>query len=204
MPMLRVAAKIQCLSVMQSQTRKADADVVLHFFVKHEITELLHTAQLRKSTVQNMSCQSLGSYTNHHILPSAIQHNGNPNRTPFSLPTPQLLPPPPFPSQESDHFILQMVRETEMAAKTRPSSSQTPSARPSTVPASTIPAWLADEDVRPSARARAAAQGSDGPNSCSSSKSRRSQGARSDVASSPGYHKLSLDLMKSMSGESRH
>lgn len=105
---------------------------------------------------------------------------------------------------ENKHFVLQMVRETEMAAKVRPSSSQTPSARPSTVPASTIPAWLADEDLKPSSRARAAAQRSHGSNACSSSKSRKASGARSDVASSPGYHKLSLDLMKSMSGKSRH
>lgn len=95
------------------------------------------------------------------------------------------------------HDVMQMVRETTMTAEMRPSSSHTTSQRPETSAASTIPAWLAETS--------AAAQRSGGPASCSNrSRSGRSQGARSGSAVSPSYHRLSLELIKSMSDKGEH
>ncbi|KAL3130956.1 Rap guanine nucleotide exchange factor-like 1 [Trebouxia sp. C0009 RCD-2024] len=94
---------------------------------------------------------------------------------------------------------VKLVRETKMAAQIRPSSSRTATQQAVTSSSSTIPAWLADDDCKPSPRSSAAAQRSDGPVSCLYSRSGRSKGARLGSAVPPSYHKLSLELIKSMS-----
>lgn len=99
---------------------------------------------------------------------------------------------------------LQLVRETKMAAQIRPSSSRTATQQAVTSSSSTIPAWLADDDCKPSPRSSAAAQRSDGPVSCLYSRSGRSKGARLGSAVPPSYHKLSLELIKSMSDKGEH
>ena len=93
------------------------------------------------------------------------------------------------------HAFLQMVRETEMTSGMQPGSSRRELPRPSTTPASNMPAWLADDDVMPSSRSSSSAW-----SRTPRSRSRRSQGVVNESAAPSSYHKLSLDLIKSMSG----
>ncbi len=97
----------------------------------------------------------------------------------------------------------QMVRETEMEP-TKPAKGSTIT-RPGTSPASSnppssIPAWLLDRDQKPSPRGSSAVCGQDQCLPRSSARSRRTQGSASSLAAASSYHKLSLELIKSMSG----
>ena len=96
--------------------------------------------------------------------------------------------------------MLQMVRETEMGTDMQPGISHRSAVRPSTVPASSIPSWLADSTPKPS-RASRSARRSHEPVLCSKGRSKRSQDPADDAAALPTYHKLSVDLIKSMSGK---
>ncbi len=75
------------------------------------------------------------------------------------------------------------------------------SARPSTSPASTIPAYLMDDDVKQSPRSRSVTGRQDKCASHSSARARRAQGTAGTQAVVPTYHKLSLELIRNMSGE---
>ena len=97
----------------------------------------------------------------------------------------------------------QMVRETEMESTA--SAKRGTITRPGTSPASSnpqssIPAWLLDRDQKPSPRSSSAVCGQDQCSPRSSARSRRAQGSASSLAAASSYHKLSLELIKSMSG----
>ena len=108
--------------------------------------------------------------------------------------------------QQQNHCgSAQMVRETEMESTA--SAKRSTNTRPGTSPASSnppssMPAWLLDRDPKPSPRSSSAVCGQ---NQClprSSARSRRAQGNASSQAAASSYHKLSLELIKSMSGSS--
>ena len=97
----------------------------------------------------------------------------------------------------------QMVRETEMepTASAKRSTNIRPGTSPaSSNPPSSIPAWLLDRDQKPSPRSSSAVCGQDQCSPRSSARSRRAQGNASSQAAASSYHKLSLELIKSMSG----
>lgn len=97
----------------------------------------------------------------------------------------------------------QMVRETEMepTASAKRSTNTRPSTSPaSSNPPSSIPAWLLERDQKPSPRNSSAVCGQDQCSPRSSARSRRAQGNASSQAAASSYHKLSLELIKSMSG----
>lgn len=97
----------------------------------------------------------------------------------------------------------QMVRETERESTA--SAKRSTITRPGTSPASSnpqssIPAWLLDRDQKPSPRSSSAVCGQDQCSPRSSARSRHAQGTASSQAAASSYHKLSLELIKSMSG----
>ncbi|KAL0028754.1 hypothetical protein WJX79_005068 [Trebouxia sp. C0005] len=112
-------------------------------------------------------------------------------------------------NEVEDLFFIQrghikMVRETEMepTASAKRSTNTRPSTSPaSSNPPSSIPAWLLERDQKPSPRNSSAVCGQDQCSPRSSARSRRAQGNASSQAAASSYHKLSLELIKSMSGD---
>ncbi|DBB02473.1 hypothetical protein WJX82_005804 [Trebouxia sp. C0006] len=112
-------------------------------------------------------------------------------------------------NEVEDLFFIQrghikMVRETEMESTA--SAKRGTITRPGTSPASSnpqssIPAWLLDRDQKLSPRSSSAVCGQDQCSPRSSARSRRAQGSASSLAAASSYHKLSLELIKSMSGD---
>ena len=100
-----------------------------------------------------------------------------------------------------------MVRETEMGTDVLPGLSHRSAVRPSIVPALTFPAWLADDSPKSSLSSRSTHRSthrsdrSDQPVPCSKGRSRRLKAVADEAAALPSYHKLSVDLINSMSGK---
>ncbi|KAL0037517.1 hypothetical protein WJX77_000810 [Trebouxia sp. C0004] len=112
-------------------------------------------------------------------------------------------------NEVEDLFFIQrghvkMVRETEMepTASAKRSTNTRPGTSPaSSNPPSSIPAWLLDRDPKSSPGSSSAECRQDQSSPRPSARSRRAQANAGTQAAASSYHTLSLELIKSMSGD---